>query len=190
MLPKISHGLLLALQIIVCLSILMHIFSANSQIPEPELHLEMIYKNEIAVGEEETLQAVLRNNGTDTAINVTMGLYIPLDVFNVTLARKIGPDDLSPSHNMSIFFKIIALKPGNFSIEPIITYFDHKGKEHQIFWEPSINIKVNPASTSPFEYLGVIIVPIVIICIIATIYVATRKQFEHYFRKPRQHSSQ
>jgi uncharacterized membrane protein len=150
----------------------------------------MIYESEIQVGEEETLQAILRNNGTATAINVTMGLDIPLDVFNITLARKIGPDDLSPSHNMSIFFKIIALKPGNFSIEPILAYFDNKGKEHQIFWEPSINIKVNPASTSPLEYLGVVIVPIVIICIIAIIYLATRKQFEHYFRKPRQHSSQ
>ena len=190
MLPKISHRLLLTLQIIACLSVLMHIFSVNPQIPEPELHLEMIYKSEIAVGEEETLQAVLRNNGTDTAISVTMGLDIPLAVFNITLVRKIGPEDLSPSHNMSFFFKMIALKPGNFSIEPILKYFDKKGKEHQILWEPSINIKVNPASTSPLEHLGVVIVPIVIICIIATIYLATRKQFEHYFRKPRQHSSQ
>ena len=189
MLPKTSHKLLLTLQIIVCLSILMHIFSANPQPPQPELHLEMIYHSEIEVGKEETLQAVLRNNGTDIAINVTVDLDIPLDFFNITLIKKIGPEDLSPSHNMSFFFKIIALKPGNFSIEPTLTYFDHKGHKHQTPWEP-FNIKVNPASTSPLEYLGVVIIPIVIICIIAIIYLALRKQLEHYFRKPRQHSSQ
>ena len=169
----------------------MHVFSANPQPPQPELHLEMIYQDEIEVGKEEIIQAVLRNNGTDAAINVTVGLDIPLDAFNITLVTKIGPEDLSPSHSMSFFFKIIPLRPGSFSIKPTLTYFDQKGKEHQISSEPSINIKVNPASPLPLEYLGVVIIPIVIICIIAIIYFAPiRKQFEHYFRKPRQHSSQ
>jgi len=145
----------------------------------------MIYQDEMEVGKEEKLQAVLRNNGTDTAINVTVGLDIPLDAFNITLVRRIGPEDLSPSHNMSFFFKIIPLRSGNFSIKPTLTYFDHKGKEHQISWEPSINIKVNPASTSPLEYLGIVIIPIAIICIIAIIYLAIRKQLEHYAHKPR-----
>jgi len=149
----------------------------------------MIYQDEIEVGKEEIIQAVLRNNGTDTAINVTVGLDIPLDAFNITLVRRIGPEDLSPSHNMSFFFKIIPLRPGNFSIKPTLTYFDHKGHKHQTPWEP-FNIKVNPASTSPLEYLGVVIIPIAIICIIAIIYLAIRKQFGRYFRKPRQHSSQ
>ena len=88
MLPKASRRLFLSLQIVVCLFILMHIFSANPQVPQPELRLEMIYQDEIEVGKEEIIQAVLRNNGTDTAINVTVGLDIPLDAFNITLVRS------------------------------------------------------------------------------------------------------
>ena len=149
----------------------------------------MIYHDEIEVGKEEILQAVLRNVGTDVAKSVTVDLDVPLDVFNITSVKRLGPEDLSPSHTMSIFFKIIAASTGNFSIEPTIIYFDQKGTKYETPWEPPINIKVNPSSASPLEYWAIVIIPIVIVCIIGIIYLAIRKQLGRYFGKPRKQSS-
>ena len=161
-----------------------HIFSAYPQPPHPELLLEMIYRDETEVGKEEALQAVVRNIGTAIASNITVDFDVPAGAFNITFVMRMGPDDLSPLHNMSILFKITALKPGNFTIEPTITYIDHKGQDYQTPWEP-FNINVNPASTSPLDYSGVVVILIIVLCIIGIIYLALRKRLEHYFPKPR-----
>jgi uncharacterized membrane protein len=162
----------------------MHIFSAYPQPPHPELLLEMIYQEEMEVGKEEALQTVVRNIGTAIASNITVDFNAPAGAFNITLVKRIGPDDLSPLHNMSILFKITPLKPGNFTIEPTLTYFDQKGQDYQTPWEP-FNINVNPASPSPLDYLGSVVILIAALCLFGIIFLAIRKRLEHYFPKPR-----
>ena len=180
MLPKTSRKLFLGLQIVICLLISMHILSANPQQPQPNLLLEMIHPSELEVGKEGILQAVLRNNGTETAMNITVSLGAPPDDFNITLVT-IGPEELSHSHNMSVFFKVTALEQGNFFIEPTVTYFDRKGQQYEVSGEHSFNIKVNPAPITLTEYSSIIIL-ILIFCLIGVAYVAMRKKLERYFK--------
>ena len=162
----------------------MHIFSAYPQPPHPELLLEMTYHGETEVGKEEALQAVVRNIGTTNASNITIDFDVPAGSFNITLVMRIGLDNLPPLYNMTFLFKITALKPGNFTIEPTITYFDHKGQKQQTPWEP-FNINANPASTSPLEHLGGVVTLIAALCLIGIIFLAIRKQLDRYSHKPR-----
>ncbi|UCE29427.1 MAG: hypothetical protein JSV85_01475 [Candidatus Bathyarchaeota archaeon] len=180
-LPKTSRKLFLGVQIIICILLSMQILSANPQQPQPYLLLEMIYPSELDVGIEGKLQAVLRNNGNETAMNITVSFDAPPNVFNITLGPEIFPEELSHSHNMSVFFKITALETGTFNVEPNVTYFDRKGQQYEVSGEHSFNIKVNPAPITPSEYSGIIIL-MIIFCVIGVAYVAMRKKLEHYFK--------
>ena len=180
MLPKTSRKLFLGVQIIICLLISMQILSANPQQPQPHLLLEMIHPSELEVGIEGILQAVLRNDGNETAMNITVSFDAPPNAFNITLV-EFGLEELSHSHNMSVFFKITALKTGSFNVEPTVTYFDRKGQQYEVSGEHSFDITVNPAPITLSEYSSIIIL-LIIFCIIGVAYVAMRKKLEHYFK--------